>query len=193
MITYARRNGHILTEGEKNTMKASQVKDMPVVSMADGTKIGNVQDVLIDTAKLRLAALVLSGPGGKSLLPFASVRSFGADVITVESASVTQGIEGHGAVESRRSLRELTNLRVINGEGTHLGDLKDLEVGADGQVTELAAHRGGLLGMGGASVTVPASAVRGVGPKIITVDMPVAGAVTPPAASTPPTSPPNHA
>ncbi len=190
MITCTGRYGQKLSVGEKNTMKASQLKDMPVVSMADGTKIGNVQDALFDTTTLKLSTLVLSGAGGKSLLPFGSVRSFGADVITVESAAVTQGIEGHGSVDAMRSLRDLTNLRVINAEGTHLGDVRDLEVNPqDGRVTELAAHRGGLLGLGGASVTVPASAVRGIGPKIVTVDMPVTGAA---AASAPPPSPPNQ-
>ena len=41
-----------------------------------------------------------------------------------------------------------------------------------GALTELEAHQGGMLGMGGTGVTVLASAIRGIGPEMITVDMP---------------------
>lgn len=152
-------------------MKAHAIKDMPVVSMADGTKIGNVQDLLFDTTKLRLAALLLSAGGGKSLLPFEAVRSFGNDVITVENVSVTQGLEGNAAIENLRTLKDIGSLRVINGEGTWLGDVRDVEVTVqDGVVEQISVHKGGMLGLGGTTTSVPAGAIRGIGPKVITVD-----------------------
>jgi sporulation protein YlmC with PRC-barrel domain len=156
-------------------VKAHILKDKPVVSMADGTKIGNVQELLFETGKFRLAALLLSGAGGKSLLPFEAIRSFGADVITVENGSVTQGVDGNLSVGGYRGLRELTSLRVINGEGAWLGDVREVDLDQKGgQVEQLSAHRGGVLGIGGTTVTIPASAIRGIGPKVITVDLPTA-------------------
>lgn len=156
-------------------MKAQAIKNVSVVSMADGTKVGEVQELLFDTTKLRLAALLLSASGSKSLLPFEAVRSFGDDVITVENVSVTQGVEGNATVGALRTLKELASLRVINGEGTWLGDVRDIEVTVkDGAVEQINAHKGGMLGLGGTTTTVPAAAIRGIGPKVITVDLAIA-------------------
>ena len=62
-------------------MKASALKSMAVVSMADGVQIGRVEDVLFDTTDLRVAALVLATSGGQSVLPFSSVHRIGADAV----------------------------------------------------------------------------------------------------------------
>lgn len=161
-------------------MKAQAIKDMPVVSMADGTKIGNVQDLLFDTSTWRLAALLLTAGGGKSLLPFDAVRSFGDDVITVENVAATQGTEGNAAAGNWRGLKDLTGLRVINGEGSWLGDVRDIELAAKGGAVErISVRKGGLLGLGGANTSVPAAAIRGIGPKVITVDVPAASPSSP--------------
>src|SRR4029450_4367846 len=58
-------------------MKAGELKGKAVVSMADGVQVGRVEDILFDTPALRVAALVLTTTGGRSILPFAAVRSLG--------------------------------------------------------------------------------------------------------------------
>ena len=151
-----------------------------MVSMDDGTKIGNVQELLFDTSKLRLAALRLSAAGGKSLLPFEAVRSFGNDVITVENVSATQGTEGNATADTFRGLSDLVGLRVINGEGTWLGDVRDSEFSAkDGAIELITLRKGGMLGLGGTTTTVTSTGIRGVGPKVITVDLPPGASGTP--------------
>ena len=164
-------------------MRAQAIKEMPVVSMADGTKIGNVQELLFDTNMWRLAALLLTAGGGKSLLPFEAVRSFGDDVITVENVTATQGTEGNAAADNLRGLKDLVGLRVINGEGSWVGDVRDIELAVkDGAVEQISVRKGGMLGLGGTNTSIPASAIRGIGPKVMTVDMPTA-APSAPAAS----------
>jgi sporulation protein YlmC with PRC-barrel domain len=155
-------------------MKASGLKNKAVVSMADGVQIGRVEDVLFDTAALRVAALVLTTTGGRSVLPFAAVRSLGADAVTVESATATQAASDQAGMGNLlRSLGDLIGLKVVNGEGAYLGDVRDVTIEqASGALTELEAHSGGMLGLGGTGVTIPASAIRGIGPELVTVDMP---------------------
>ena len=64
-------------------------------------------------------------------------------------------------------------LKVVNGEGAYLGNVRDLAIEqASGALTELEAHGGGMLGLGGTTVTIPTSAIRGIGPALVTVDMP---------------------
>ena len=155
-------------------MKASELKNKAVVSMADGVQIGRVEDVLFDTAALRMAALALTTTGGRSVLPFASVRSLGADAVTVESATATQAATDPAGVGNlMRSLADLIGLKVVNGEGAYLGDVRDVTIEqTSGALTELEAHGGGMLGLGGTGVTIPASAIRGIGPELVTVDIP---------------------
>lgn len=154
-------------------MKASVLKDMPVVSMADGARVGTVQDVLFATNPLGVTSLVLSGQGGKAALPFSDVRSIGNDAVTVDNREAIHGFQAPGAPENLRSLRDMTRLKVVNAEGTYLGDVQEVEIDQKtGQVGEFIAHRGGMLGLGGTTIHVPATAIRGIGPKLLTVDMP---------------------
>ena len=154
-------------------MKASALKDMPVVSMADGTRVGTVQDVLFATNPLGVSSLVLSGQGGKAALPYSDVRSIGNDAVTIDNREATHAFQAPGAAENLRSLHELTRLKVVNAEGSYLGDVQEIEIDRQtGQAGEVIAHRGGMLGLGGTTVHVPATAIRGIGPKLLTVDMP---------------------
>jgi sporulation protein YlmC with PRC-barrel domain len=154
-------------------MQASRLKDMPVVSMAEGAKVGNVVDVLFDPADLRLVALGLTGASGQAIVPFGALRAIGADAVTIADVAATQAAGGQTALGGARRLDDLLGLPVVNGEGAVVGTIEDLEVdAADGRLTALVAHRGGVLGLGGTRVSVPASAVRGVGPKLVTVDAP---------------------
>jgi len=153
-------------------MKASDLKSKPVVSMADGAQVGTVEDVLFDPAELRVTGLALRGPSGQSILPFGSIRSIGADAVMVESVTETQGAGGQAMRASMRGLDDLTSLSVVNGEGTLLGRVKDVEVDQEGRLAHLETHRGGVLGIGGTNLMVLPSAIRNIGPKLITVDMP---------------------
>ena len=160
-------------------MKASALKDMPVVSMADGTQVGKVADVLLDAASLRVVALLLSAQSGQALLPFAAIRSIGTDAVTIDSAAATQGLTGRAAPEGTHGLGDVNGLSAVNGEGSLLGSVKELEIEpTDGRLLELMVHRGGVLGHGGTSTSVPASAIRGIGAKLVTVDLPATATPT---------------
>jgi uncharacterized protein YrrD len=154
-------------------MKASKLKGMPVVSLAGGAQLGSVADVLFDIADLRVSALVLSAKSGEALLPFGSIRSIGSDAVTVESAEQTQGVGGQSTSSTVHGLGDLMSLSAVNAEGTLLGKVRDLEINEqDGRLTGLEVHRGGILGLGGKGYTVAPSAIRNIGPKLVTVDMP---------------------
>jgi sporulation protein YlmC with PRC-barrel domain len=154
-------------------MKASTVKGMPVLSLTEGARVGNVKDVLLDTAALRVTMLLLSTSDGESMVPFEKVRSIGSDAVTIESTAATEGATGQTAVVGNRAVGEILGLPVTSADGAHLGSVHDLEFdGRDGRLTELAVHKGGMLGIGGTSLTVPASAIRSIGPKLVAVDLP---------------------
>jgi uncharacterized protein YrrD len=153
-------------------MKARALKDIPVVSMADGARVGNVQEVLFDTAALRIAALLLKTPNGQSILPFAAVGSIGGDAVMVASTAATEGAAGQTGREALRGLGDLVGLPVVTAEGTILGEVEDMELTpADGRLAALEVRSGGMLGIGVTRTTLDAAQIRMIGPKLITVDM----------------------
>jgi sporulation protein YlmC with PRC-barrel domain len=157
-------------------MKASALKDRAVVSLADGTRIGRVSDVLFDTAELRLAALALTTTGGQSILPFAAVRSLGTDAVTVESTATMQGA-APAAGNVLRGLGDLVGMKAVNSDGTLLGEVRELEIDqAGGKLVSLEVHHGGVLGLGGTTVTAPVATVRSIGPELVTLDLPATAA-----------------
>src|ERR687884_2117093 len=156
-------------------MKASALKDRAVVSLADGRRIGRVSDILFDTAELRLAALALATDGGRSILPFAAVRNLGPDAVTVESAAAMQGAAGPAAGNVLRGLSDLVGMKAVNSDGTLLGEVRELEIDQTaGRLVSLELHRGGVLGLGGTTVTAPVATVRSIGPELVTLDLPPA-------------------
>ncbi len=152
-------------------MKVSKLKGMSVVNLADGVRVGRIENVLIDTVALQIQSLVLTSTGGRSTFPFASAR-IGADAVTVDTAESLQ--TGESSAESvLRSLDELDGMKIVNAEGSYLGDARELEINeADGALTALEAHRGGAFGVGGSTVSIPAATIRAIGPDFMTVDAP---------------------
>ena len=64
----------------------------------------------------------------------------------------------------------------MDAAGTLVGTLSDIDSNpTSGQVLSLVVHKGGLLGLGGETTTIDASAILGIGAKVITVSE-VAGA-----------------
>jgi hypothetical protein len=73
-----------------------------------------------------------------------------------------------------RHLSDLIGLKIVNGEDTHFGDVREVLIEeAVGGTIELQGHRGDMLGMRGTSVRVLASDIRGIGPDLVTANMPV--------------------
>src|SRR3954471_3117781 len=105
-------------------MKAQKLNGMPVVSMADGSKVGNVVDLLFDTSELRITALSLHTGQNRSILPFGAIRSIGADAVMVESTAATEGAAGQTGRDSLRGLGDLVGLAVVTGDGTILGEVE---------------------------------------------------------------------
>jgi sporulation protein YlmC with PRC-barrel domain len=62
----------------------------------------------------------------------------------------------------------------MNETGTVIGNIDDVEFDeASGRLSALLIHRGGILGIGAARESIAATAIRGVGPTLVTVDLTV--------------------
>ena len=167
-------------------MKVSGLKNRPVVSMADGTRVGEVQDALIECAGLRVSALLIDTPSGQFAIRFGSIKRIGADAVTLDQAANALEPQDNLKMETQREFAQLRGLQVVNAEGTVLGDLRDVDLDLEsGQVAEIEVHRGGLFGVGGASLNIPGAQLRSLGPDFVTTTL----ATPEPAPATPPSDP----
>ena len=152
-------------------MNVRELKGMAVVSLADGAKVGKVEDVLIESSPFRVTALVLEGPSGQGLLPFASVRSLGEDAVTIESSAPIQWSSGQVPGSSARRVDEVLGLKVVDAAGTMGGTVHDVDFDAStGAISSFGVRSGGVFGMGAEEHTVSVSGVRGLGTSLLTVE-----------------------
>lgn len=157
-------------ETKKDKMNASDLKGMAVISLGEGTKLGEVDQPLFDLPNRRVCAVHVKGDSGISVLPFEAIERIGSDAITVVTSRVTQtpGIDSSG--QGLLDLEALRKLKIVNQDGTFLGKLSDVEFDTrDGHVTHLAAHKGGVLGMGGTTTPIGANASLAAGRELLTV------------------------
>ena len=151
-------------------MKLEDVKGKPVVSLADGARIGDVRDLVIDAKALALRGFLLGGDPGEGLLPLSAVRSNGTDAITVESASAVEWNTGR-AQDSGQDLEEFLHLTVVDASGQVLGHIHDVNFSQEGKIKQMVIKSGGVLGLGAHETAIAPGQVRAVGEKMITVDL----------------------
>lgn len=150
-------------------MDVDKLKGMAIVSVSEGSKLGTVHGALFDAASLRLTALDAKGDGGRFIVPLGQVKAFGADAVTVESSAVTQ-MSGESGATTEVALDTLRKRKVVDQAGTLLGTLHTLDIEpTSGDVSSIVVHKGGILGIGGESHTIPAAAIKSIGTDLITV------------------------
>ena len=156
-------------------MKASELNGMAVVSLQEGAKIGHVDQPMFDLSARQLRALHVKGDSGISVLPFSAIENIGSDAITVITSQVTQTPGFDSANQGSLDLQSLRKLKIVDQDGTFLGTLSEIEFDpTNGQVTQLTAHKGGVLGMGGTTTVIDTTAALTVGAELLTVNAEIA-------------------
>jgi len=152
-------------------MKASDLNGMAVVSLGEGAKLGVVDQPLFDLAERRVCALHVKGGSGITVLPFEQIENIGSDAVTVTTSRVTQTPGVDSAGQGLLDLSALRKLKVVDRDGTYLGNLSEIEFDpASGQVTHLSAHKGGVLGVGGTTTPIGPDASFAVGSELLTIN-----------------------
>ncbi len=147
-------------------MDASMLKGRAIVSLTEGIKVGTVAQPLFDLQLLHLVALEITGEGGVSFIPFDQVQNIGPDVITVASQRVIAG----GTSATLIELDQVMKLKVIDQAGTFLGTIAHVDIDpASGRVVRVAAHKGGVLGVGGTTAPIDPATILSIGPDLMTL------------------------
>ena len=151
-------------------MNAADIKGRAVISVATGARLGRVDAVLLDPASLGLAAFRVTAEGQQALIPFAQVQSLGGDAVMVPGDDVAQWATTSSAGEGLVSFDALKHFKVVDEAGSFLGTPKSLMLEpGDGRLVRLDVHKGGVLGMGGETTSVPGGGIASVGADVIVV------------------------
>lgn len=155
-------------------MKASKLTGMPIISVADGIRVGQVVDLRIMATSPQVRALLLKTGRAQTVLPFEAIRTIGPEAIMIDGLDVVRADDELASGEIVRHFTALVGRETAGDDGSYLGDVKDLEIDpSSGRIDAILLHRGGMMGIGGEDVSVPGDHLRAFGPKLLTVAAPV--------------------
>ncbi len=151
-------------------MQGEAFKHLAVVSIDSGAKLGYVDDLAVDPASRTLAGLWIKVDHQRQLIPITAVRRIGQDAVTVPNDAAVHSVPAAGELATMPGLDELRKLKVVDEAGTYLGKVHAIEIDPESyRLVSATAHEGGVLGIGGTSVVVPAEEIRSIGPELMVV------------------------
>jgi len=118
--------------------RARTIIGLPVISLAEGVRVGEVKDVVFDPDGRKIAALVITEASWRQdaeIIPMDKVRSFGRDAVTIHA------LDGLIGARTDRDLNrlfasdvKLDGLLVMTEGGNYLGILEEIIVGLHGEM-----------------------------------------------------------
>ena len=155
-----------------------RIKGLPVVTVAEGKKIGKVDDLVVDPDRkavswLRLHTGGLLG-GERMWVPVAAVHGMGEDAVTINAeADVRAPADAPEAGVLVKAKRGIIGNKVVTENGERLGEVRDYEFAPDTfALTYLFVPPG--MNLLGQFLTIAADKVLTIGEDAIVVS---AGAV----------------
>lgn len=111
-------------------MRLDEIKDKPVISIAEGHKLGEVQDALMDASYLQVAALTIGGGGlfggPKHAVEYNSVRGIGPDAVMVSGRDAVQEITETSPLDAMHRVSSMDQA-VMSESGVRLGKLDGVD------------------------------------------------------------------
>ncbi|MDT3698764.1 MAG: PRC-barrel domain-containing protein [Thermincola sp.] len=154
--------------------KSRKFLSMPIISLAEGLKIGSVRSLVVDPVKMEVAALIVDQRGWfreQKIIPFSKVKSIGSDAVTIDQTSNVQ--KPISLPELLKLLKERTNPignKVIAENGTEIGIVDEFYVDeATGKITGLEVSGKLLESLYKGKAFLPIENVSTIGDDIIVV------------------------
>lgn len=145
-------------EGRRSlVMKATQLRGMPVVSIAGAENLGEVQDLVLNPDARHVVAvrIKLVPEGVVKTVSTLEVR-VGHDAVTIKDPrSVTE--EELTEVEGTVDLSKLLGTRALSHGGNLLGHIEDVELDTDLNITGYELGKGALSDLFGGRRDLPAA------------------------------------
>jgi uncharacterized protein YrrD len=154
--------------------KWSELKGMPVVSLAEGKKIGTWEDFYFEPAtQIIYAFRVKTGLLSHKLLLVAQINTIGQDAVTIANETVLQNASSDEKLNSLPSGESLRDFKVMNMGGTLLGNvgnaLIDLSASTAPRITDFELAGGLRERFSKRYETFPATQVQSYGKDVLVI------------------------
>lgn len=122
--------------------KSQEIIGLPVFSIIDGRKIGQVKDLVINPEEGKLDFILVSNGNwyvGARVLPYKAVMGIGEHAVTTESENLLSNINDTSSANSllQRNI-EIKGNRVLTNKGNLIGVVSEYEVDeTTGKITRL--------------------------------------------------------
>ncbi len=152
-------------------MSTKLVKGTSVVSLADGTKLGTIDEVYLDPGRKEIAGFSFHQGGllGKTtgMVDISDVHAFGPEAVTVDDASVVRSELAVAALRTELiELERLLKRKVITEGGTYVGQVASVRFGQDSyRLTAIEVSPGFFQ----ENRLIPAEAVEQIGAGLVVV------------------------
>jgi sporulation protein YlmC with PRC-barrel domain len=151
-------------------MNASSLKGRSVISRADGSALGTIDDIYVDAGALALLGFfvepAVSGDAATIYLDPSDISSIGPDAVMVENRDAMRGEATRARVGALVNLDDVLKRAVVTESGAQLGALAEIDIEPPSAAFTQLVVSPGLLK---SNWTIPIEQVRAIGPEFVIV------------------------
>lgn len=120
--------------------KSRKFISMPIISLEEGSQIGSVRTLVVDSVRMEVAGIIVQQRGWfreQKIIPYAKVRNVGSDAITVDkSSNVHKTISLPEMLKLVKERANPNGTKVVAENGTVLGVVDEYYIDEhSGQIT----------------------------------------------------------
>jgi uncharacterized protein YrrD len=160
---------------EMGTTPVNDLKGKTILSLRDGEKIGQVDDILINPETLRVAGLVSSSGGlfdqRNRIVLALDIDRWGKDAVLVQDGNVFRSIDDVPDREQWLSAsNKLIGLPVVSSDGDKIGKIDDVMIDKDGGMVAYHVSSGFADRSFGRTKEIPTNTTKKLGKDVVIVD-----------------------
>lgn len=152
--------------------RAHTIIGLPIISLAEGIRVGEIRDIVFDPDRRTIAGLVVTEANWRhdaEIVPIDRVRSFGRDAVTIHSMT---GLVKARTDETLSKLMgsgvKLDGLLVMTEGGNYLGIIEEIVVGPKGEMVAYEISAGFAEDLSRGKCLLPADEALTVGRDVAT-------------------------
>lgn len=158
--------------------KASELIGLPVVTFNRGTKIYDVEDMILDPQRRQVLALVVEDKvmfHSAKALPFGRIQALGPNAIIIADGKAIIDVDRDPVLRGLDNKQVIRGLRVLTDDGRKLGEVSDMLVdGKTGEIKGYYVSIGKVLSVTQGTRWLPSDRILSMGQRIVYVPADVA-------------------
>ncbi|HET9496227.1 MAG TPA: PRC-barrel domain-containing protein, partial [Chloroflexia bacterium] len=153
--------------------KAKQIIGMPVVTFDRGTKIYDVEDMILDPQRRQVLALVVMEGSlfhSARAIPFGRISAIGQDAVIVPDGKAVIDVNRDPVLKKLDNDQVVRGLRVLTDDGRRLGYIEDITLDdKTGEILSYDVSIGRVFNVTQGARTLPADIVINTGSRVMYV------------------------